>query len=188
MSVFEYIMVLVSIIVGLGITHILKSIVFIIQYKEIRFYWIHTLWCINIFFMLVFFWWWQYNYVVIDRWTFGLYVFIIFFALIYYLLAALLFSNRERVSYKEHYYANRKWFFYLLALSIIIDYGDTALKGFEYLLDKGSFYHFQVFIFTSMSIYGAKSENEKYHAIFAVSNLSYQLIDGFLIFNLLKSF
>ena len=103
MSVFEYIMVLVSIIVGLGITHILKSIVFIIQYKEIRFYWIHTLWCINIFFMLVFFWWWQYNYVVIDRWTFGLYVFIIFFALIYYLLAALLFSNRERVSYKEHY-------------------------------------------------------------------------------------
>ena len=30
------------------------------------------------------------------------------------------------------------------------------------------------------------SENEKYHAIFAVSNLSYQLIDGFLIFNSLS--
>jgi hypothetical protein len=69
----------------------------------------------------------------------------------------------------------------------MIDYGDTALKGFEYFLDRSSSYHFQVFIFTSMSIFGAKSENEKYHAIFAVSNLSYQLFDGFLIFNLLKS-
>ena len=187
MSIFEYIMVLVSIIIGLGITHILKNIALLIQHKDIKFYWIHTIWCINIFFMLVFFWWWQYNYVIIDEWTFGLYLFIIFFALIYFLLSALLFSNREIKSYREHFYENKKWFFYLLALSIMTDYGDTALKGFEYFLDRGASYHLQVFVFTSMSIFGAKSNNEKYHGLFAVSNLSYQIFDGFLIFNLLKS-
>ena len=52
MSIFEYIMVLVSIIIGLGITHILKNIALLIQLKDIKFYWIHTIWCINIFFML----------------------------------------------------------------------------------------------------------------------------------------
>ena len=52
MSVFEYIMVLVSIIIGLGITHILKNIVFLIQHKDVQFYWVHTLWCIDIFFTL----------------------------------------------------------------------------------------------------------------------------------------
>ena len=187
MSVFEYIMVLVSIIIGLGITHILKNIVFLIQHKDVQFYWVHTLWCIDIFFTLIFFWWWQYNYVIIDEWTFGLYIFIVFYALIYFLLSALLFSNRDIKSYKEHFYANRKWFFYLFALSIMVDYGDTALKGYEYFLNRDVLYHFQVVIFTSMSIFAAKSNNEKYHAIFVMSNLSYQLFDGFLTFNLLKS-
>ena len=37
MSVFEYIMVLVSIIIGLGVTHILKNIVFLIQHKDVSF-------------------------------------------------------------------------------------------------------------------------------------------------------
>ena len=135
MSVFEYIMVLVSIIVGLGITHILKNIVFQLQQNDVRFYWVHFLWCLNIFFVLIFFWWWQYNYVAIDEWTFGLYLFIVFFALLYFILASFLFSSKEIKSYKDHFYGNRKWFFSLLALSIIVDYGDTALKGFEYFLN-----------------------------------------------------
>ena len=187
MSVFEYIMVLVSIIIGLGVTHILKNIVFLIQHKDVSFYWIHTLWCANIFFMLIFFWWWQYNYVVIDEWTFGLYLFITFFALIYYLLASLLFSGRDIKSYKEHFYSNRKWFFNLLALSILIDYGDTALKGFDYFIDRGLSYHLAVITFILMSLIGARTKKEKYHAIFAITNLSYQIIDGFLIFNLIQS-
>ena len=186
MSVFEYIMVLVSIIVGLGITHIIKNIVFQLQQNDVRFYWVHFLWCLNIFFVLIFFWWWQYNYVAIDEWTFGLYLFIVFFALLYFILASFLFSSKEIKSYKDHFYGNRKWFFSLLALSIIVDYGDTALKGFEYFLNRGTTYHIGVFIFTSLSIYASRSNNERYHAFFAVTYLSYQLFDGFFSFDLLQ--
>lgn len=44
-SAFEYVSILVSIILGLGITQIISSFTDLLyHYKEIKFYWPHTLW------------------------------------------------------------------------------------------------------------------------------------------------
>ncbi|SVB01512.1 uncharacterized protein METZ01_LOCUS154366 [marine metagenome] len=179
MSIFEYVMVLVSIIVGLGITHMLKGLVKIIQDKNRNLYWIHLVWSFNIFFTLIFFWWWQYKLIDIQQWTFALYIFVIVFALIYYILSTLLFPEKLLVTYKEYYFDKRKWIFGILLLSIIIDYFDTLNKGMDYMKSLGFEYQIQVVVFSIMAMIAIRTKNEIYHALFALINFAYQIQQGF---------
>ena len=57
MEIFEYIAVLTSIIIGLGMAHLLRGVVRIIQHPE-RYpvYWIHLGWVVYMFISLVFWW------------------------------------------------------------------------------------------------------------------------------------
>ncbi len=67
MDQFEYVMVLVSIIVGLGIANILLGIGAIVDRvsrKEGRLEpsWAHAMWLLYCFTWLVMFWWWEYRF------------------------------------------------------------------------------------------------------------------------------
>ena len=54
MGVFEYLGVLLSVIMGLGVTHILAGLSKVIHHrKTFKSYWVHTLWCINVLIYIV---------------------------------------------------------------------------------------------------------------------------------------
>lgn len=58
MGVFEYIGVLTSVIMGLGITHPATGATKLIQHcGEVRFYWPHALWTVNILIYILLVWW-----------------------------------------------------------------------------------------------------------------------------------
>jgi len=63
MDTFEYLAVLVSIIVGLGVAHILLAVGRIISEPgQEKPYWIHAIWVLNAFLYLLYFWWFQLRY------------------------------------------------------------------------------------------------------------------------------
>ena len=60
MDIFEYVAVLTSIIIGLGITHLLRGVAGLIQHPDQhRIYWVHLVWVGYLFFTLIFWWWWE---------------------------------------------------------------------------------------------------------------------------------
>ena len=73
MDAFEYISVLTSIILGLGMAQLLLGVSRIIQDPEhVKPYWVHLSWVLTMFIYSVFWWWWEFNLNQIEVWTFGM--------------------------------------------------------------------------------------------------------------------
>jgi hypothetical protein len=63
MTPFEYIALLTSIVIALGITRVLTGVGKVLQLRgSVRFTWVHTLWAGNVFLWLLLNWW------ILYRW------------------------------------------------------------------------------------------------------------------------
>ena len=143
MDMFNYVMVLASVIIGLGITHLLQGIGGIVQQPtREKTYWVHLLWVAAIFLRAIFWWWFEFRLSKIAEWTFTLYVFVLGYAVLIYLWCALLFP-RDLAGYdgfKDYYYSRRRWFFGLLLVGQAVDLADTLLKGMDHFRSLGPSY------------------------------------------------
>src|SRR4029078_1996812 len=140
MSISEYILALMSIVVGLAMTQLLSGAAEIAQHaKPVRTYWIHTAWMVNLFVTLIHFWWWEFALMQIQVWTFLPYAFVICFAALLSFLVALLAPQHlsEQADLKEYFYSHRGCFFGTMALIQVVDFGDTLVKGWTYFLGFG---------------------------------------------------
>lgn len=140
MSPFEYIMVLVSIVIGLAITHLLTAIAAGVhrlrgQGEPLTLDAVYLLWVGYVLIWLVSFWWYEFNFQALQEdWSFGLYLFIISFAIVLFLLAAILVPSRlEGVEDSYSYFMEgRRWFFGANIVGVTFDVFDTLLKGGGY--------------------------------------------------------
>ena len=84
-------------------------------------------------------------------------------------------SLPDGVGYREYFYERRRWFFGLLALMFVIDVGDTLIKGHAYLQQLGPEYWFRNVAFVLASLVAVATRNPRFHGIFAVAALLYEL-------------
>ncbi len=115
MAAFEYLSVLISIILALGMTRVLGGVGEMLQARSHRrIYWVHAIWIINLFLYLVIAWWIFYRWRNQQPWTFFLFVFVLISPTVLYLASLLLFPRESDVGrvidYKTHYYANHRAF------------------------------------------------------------------------------
>ena len=146
MSAFEYVMVLVSIVIALAIAHLLTALgecVRRIRGKgdPIELDAVFLLWVGDILIWLVAFWWWEFKFQeVVAAWSFGLYLFVIGYAIGLFMLAEILVPYRMKgvtdtyVDFRD----GRKWFFGMFLLVQAIDFFDTYLKGYEWAMRPAS--------------------------------------------------
>jgi len=181
MDLFEYIAVLTSIIIGLGMAHLLRGVASLIQQSlkpdNVSVYWVHLCWVGYMFFTLVFWWWWEFRLGTIEVWTFGVYFFVVFYAFVMFLLCALLFpiTSEGCKDYKEYFYSIRFWLFGLLGISYVLDLVDTLAKGQEYFMNMGAEYLLATLAQILFSMVAMVTRNEHYHALFAIGMLTYQV-------------
>ena len=140
MSPFEYAMVLISIIIGLGITHILSSLASAIHplrgdaprvHLEIT----YLSWVGFIFVWLVSFWWFEFKWSELaPEFGFGLYTFLVLYAISLFSLAVMLVPRRLWVvgDSWEYFLSIRIWFYAGLLLLNTIDLADSFMKGVEW--------------------------------------------------------
>lgn len=176
MAMFEYVMVLVSIIVGLGLTHLLQGVAHVVLSGRAKPYWVHLVWVGYMFLTAVMWWWWEFRFRTVEVWTFQLYMFVLGYAFIIYLMCAWLFPDRadDHGGYKTYFYARRSWFFGLLALYLLIDLADTLLKGVSHFMSLGLEYPIATASFTTLALVAAAIRSERYHGAFAVVCFAYQ--------------
>ena len=186
LDLFEYISVLSSIIVGLGIAHLLRGVIGIIHHpEEGKPYWIHLIWVSSTFLLAVVWWWFQFNLAEIERWTFGSYVFVLTYSVTIYLLCAVLFPAHLASfgNYKVFYYSKSPWYFSFFIVQRSVDIVDTFAKGgFDRFIGFGPEYWIggplQI-ILAGVAIF---TRNEKFHAIFAIGVILLQVSIAFRLF------
>ncbi len=140
MSPFEYAMVLISIIVGLGITHILSSLGSAVHRLRhhgpaIRLEITYLTWVAFIFVWLVTFWWWEFKWSELaPEFGVGLFLFLVLYAVSLFSLAVILVPHRLSVvdDSWEYFLSIRGWFYGGLLLMNAIDLADTFMKGADW--------------------------------------------------------
>jgi hypothetical protein len=190
MGAFEYLSVLISIILALGMTRVLAGVGEMLQARSRRhIYWVHALWIVNLLLYLVIAWWIFYRWRDQQPWNFYLFLFVLISPTILYLASLLLFPREADVEtiidYKAHYYANHRAFFILFALFIPVDIVDSLLKGVPHLLSLGPIYFLSGALYFAGLITAAATRNEHYHEFYAIFFLIQTTIVSFLIFQTL---
>ena len=176
MDMFNYVMVLASVIIGLGITHLLQGIAGIVQHPgRDKTYWIHLAWVAATFLRAIFWWWYEFPLSKTAQWTFSLYFFVLFYAFLIYLWCALLFP-RDLAGYdgfKEYFYSRKGWFFGLGLAGIAIDVIDTLLKGIDHFRSLGPVYPIAMASLAILFLIATRTRNERFHGGFALFAIFY---------------
>jgi hypothetical protein len=140
MGTFEYAMVLVSIIIGLALTHILSALGAAVHRLRghgdpIRLEPVYLLWVGYVLIWLISFWWFEFRFQSLKvEWTYGLYLFLILYAICLFFIAVILIPGRMngvRDTY-EYFMAGRIWFFAAVLFTLGIDQVDSFLKGVDW--------------------------------------------------------
>ena len=138
---FEYIIALASVIVGLGITHILGAMGEIVHRLRghgapIKVDAVYLLWVGVLLTWLASVWWGEYKLLTDGYvWTFGAYEFLItYFTWVFLVVVILVPVRMDNVTDTYAYFmSGRAWFFGALLIATILDVFDTAMKGADWV-------------------------------------------------------
>jgi hypothetical protein len=171
-SRFEYLSVLISIVIALGISEMVSSWGRLLRHRaRVRQYWVHGLWSLLIALMMVQFWWGFWQYRVIADWSFVGLVAVLAVTLVMVLAALVLTPSDpivESLDLRIHYYENTRVFF-VLGLALI-----AQLAVVDALVGKQPFLHVEnLFRAVALGVVGwaAVSQSERVHAALALAGL-----------------
>lgn len=172
MSTFEFITVLLSIVIGLGITQLLGGIGRAIEVRiGIRLYWVQMIWVINVGFYMVLFWWGMvFSYSNAESILLLNLINLLFYTILLFLQAVLIIPGKieKCTDLQTHYFTIRPWFFLIGALIPVTDLFDCLIHGIETLLSFGLFYIISQVASIAGNIAAAITRNRLYHAIWCI--------------------
>jgi hypothetical protein len=167
---FSYLSVLISIILGLGMTQLLSGFARWIEQREtFRAYGPAMAWAAMLLLVHIQGWWSMFGMRHHRDWTFLQFGIVLLQPITLFLMAALVLpgANSPELDLRRNYFAQRRWLFGLmLALLIISVAKDVALNG---ELPESANVAFHAFLFVMAAI-GVATENETYHRVFAYSS------------------
>jgi len=177
-ALYLHVRVLLGMIVGLGLTHLLRHVARIVDHpKQTRVYWVHLVWVLFVFVYLLHFWWWEFRLSALTPWTFEIYLFVALYALLLYLLCVFILPDSldGYDGYRAYFYSRRRWIFGTLAVVYVVDFVDTLIKGSAYLESFGPEYPIRTVAYVIACLIAIATARPRFHAVFAVAALLYQL-------------
>ena len=124
MDAFSYLSVLISIVLGLGVTQVLTGFGRVIEARDrVRMYGPALIWAAVILLIHIQTWWVLFGLRVHQDWTFGAFLMVLLQPLVLYLLAALVlpteFGGGSPVDLRAHYERHAPWFFGIAVLLLV---------------------------------------------------------------------
>ena len=183
MDEFSYLSVLLSVILGLAVTQILKGFRGMVMSRaRIRLYWPTLLWAALVLLMCVQSWWAMFGMRQLTGWKFQQFGVVLLQTILTYMLAGLvlpdLFGDAP-VDLKKNFFDHRRWFFWigfsLIAVSVS---KDLVLTGGLPSAPNLMFHC----IFAALLLVGALTPNERYHKFNAVVGLAVFVVYTLLLF------
>lgn len=182
MNIYNHILTVISIIVGLAITRILVGFADFVQHPDrLKPYTVQVIWGIALMIHVLRFWWWEYQVDDIGSRAHILaaYFFIATYACLLFFLCTLLFPDDpgQYGSYLEYFISVRRGFFAVLIGVLIVGIPDSAIKG-EALMRQ---YHSpQIWLYIGVigigSIIAMRVRSARYHYWFASTALLSEIL------------
>lgn len=188
-EVFQHIRVVMSIVLGLGLTRLLTGLARFIQHpRQHKAYPVHIGWALTMLLTLVHFWWWEFRLIDLQHWTFEVYLFLITYTILLFFLCTLLFpdSVSEYSGYEEFFISRRKWFFSIFAVTILFDVADTMIKGPAHYAAFATEYLVRVPTYMALCAIAIWTPNRQFHQVFVAGSLVYQITWITRLFNSLS--
>jgi hypothetical protein len=185
-EVFTHVRIVMGTVIGLGITRLLMGLAGFVQHpRRAKLSMLHLLWVASILFELVLFWWWEFELRNLGRWSFGVFVFLIGYAVALFLLAALVSPDNvdDYEGYEDFFLKRRHWFFSVFALTFILDVLDTLIKGEPYFDTLGIEYLVQVPIGIVLALIAIWTPDRRYQYGLVIAHLVYQLWWASILFD-----
>ncbi len=133
MKPFDYLTVLISIIMGLAIANLLSGTVRLLHARHrLRVYWPTIVWSILLFIVTAQHWWSEFSLHTKLDWTFGGFLATLIIPVDLYLLCALVLPHRDdddasEIDLRAWYFKNRRTFFVLLIILAPLSYLEELL-------------------------------------------------------------
>jgi len=164
MDEFSYLSVLISVILGLAVTQILKGFRgILLSRSRVRIYWPVLGWAALLLLVCFQHWWSMFGMRHRHDWTFQQFGMVLLNVIFIYMVAGLVFPDffgDQVVDLKESFYAHRGWFFSLGAASIVISIGKTLVLDHRLLPPSDLLFHGT---FGVTLLIGALTRSERYH-------------------------
>lgn len=169
MEAFGYVAVIFSVVIGLGLSHLLTGTTELFKARRrVKFYWVHLIWIGLIFMGHIFLWWTMWNLRLLQHWNFFSFLMLLLAPVFLYVAAAILIPKLDddtAIDLREYFYENQAAFFG-------IDAAFTGLIGLENWLLTGRLPPLLVmlvfaFWFVLLCI-SAVVKNRRYHAVIAL--------------------
>lgn len=176
-ELFPHIRIVMGMVVGLGITRLLTGVAGLIQHpSRAKLSALHLLWALSVLIELILFWWWEFALYDITDWSFGIFAFLIGYAVTLFLMAALLFPDRidDYASYEDFFLRRRHWFFAIFGLTFLFDVVDTLIKGEPYFDTLGIDYMVQIPVGLVLAGIAIWTSNRRFHLGLVIAHLIYQ--------------
>lgn len=136
LSPFEYVVVLTSIILGMGITQLITGFAgIVLRWNDVKLYWPHIVLIVLIFVIHIQDWWATYALRNNMSWNLPMFLFIILYPVTLYILARILFPLRWSpvpVDLRKFFFDNfRKIYLFMLFLPIHSVIENHFFRGYE---------------------------------------------------------
>ena len=188
MDVFSYLSVLVSIIVGLGMSHLLKAIVRLIHNRaRIRIYIPSLLWAASLFLLFTLVWWSSFSLVHHERWTFANFLTTLSVPAVLYVVSALVLpsgESDEAYDMRGVFFTNRVWLLSLAALAVALSFLQTYLLDGNIPINPDSELKASLVV---LFVVAAFTKNERLQFIVSVANLAWVVVYITLLFSNLRA-
>lgn len=181
MSTFEFVSVLVSIIIALAITRILKSLASVLEYRStVRVDLLVMVWAAHLLIYSLI-WWWVVmgNYRDQESWRLVEFLALCAYGVSLYFASALILpgSSADGPDLRARYEAIRRPFFSVLIATIFLEFLDTFLKGgIDRIIELGPFYYCQFGLALILSISALWISDRRLHWFMAVTSLASNLV------------
>lgn len=179
MTRFEYLSVLVSIVIALGISELTISWARVFQLRaEVRTYWLHAFWSVFSLFLLIQFWWGFWRYRTVETWSLSALIMalsvVITLSLCVLMLAPRVTPDMEFDSRKTYFDNAPKFFFLAATFILMVTAMDILVLGSSLLKTENVFR--AAGAVTAMGM--TRVKNEKFHVGFAI--LGVLILVGFM--------
>jgi hypothetical protein len=171
MDAFSYLSVMISLILGLAITQVLKGFRGLMQARtRLQTYWPSVLWAFLVVVISVQSWWSMFGMRLHVDWTFLEFSVVLAQTIVLYLLAALVLPDTHGdavVDLRAYYDGQRRWFFSLLVVLIVTSLVKALILDghLPRPLDLG--FHL---LFGALGISGVLIGRRRYHAFLAAAS------------------
>jgi hypothetical protein len=134
MDAFTHLSVLISIVLGLGITNLLMGFARIVQMRgQVKVFWPAIVWGLVLLVIHVQTWWTMFGLRNVETWTFAGFSMVLAQPILLFFLSALVmpdFDRDEALDLKANYFAQVRWFFGIIVVLLIVSFlRPIALEG-----------------------------------------------------------